>query len=103
MEIGAGLLYLIGKLGWSPRPGQDLDAGIRLQRGAPVSNWPVVNAINNQFSAGSMGLGAVQPTLNPQIIARAGLKMEMPGPNSGQQPVTLDRFPWTNPPIEKTF
>ena len=43
--------YIIPQLGWNPRPGLDLDAGIRLQRTNPVSRWLTIQAPYNQYSA----------------------------------------------------
>lgn len=102
MEPRTGLLYLIGKLGWRPRPGLDLDAGIRLQaREIQGAGEPVINAVANQYSAGSMGMQSRVPSLNHLIVAKTMLSVEMPGPNSGQVASPINMFPWTNPPIQK--
>lgn len=94
--------YLFGKLGFAPRPGLDLDAGIRLMRTAPESRWPSIMAQQNQYSNPSAFIRAWMPVMSQMVWNRADAAFAPFGPGWGVQPTDYSNlFAQTNPFMEK--
>lgn len=84
-------------IGWNPRPGLDLDAGIRLQRNGPLSQWQSVLPQVNQYDRFMNGFGfsGLVGTVDHRVFAIVDLFDNPQGPGWGMQPEDTEvMFPW---------
>lgn len=73
---------------WNPRPGLDLDAGIRMQTGKELHRWPEVTAPFNQYDRFQNGFGfnPIMATVDHLAYMRVYLPDTSMGPLVGTQP-----------------